>query len=194
MLKSTRGFTIIEVFIAIITTVIVGFGVWWVYSANQSKVQTQNQAQTPATTPAQSSVKPEVSQNEGYEVIKEWSVRFKLLNNLANVEYQMQSKSDQFPDAEAVASFSTKEISAFGGRCDVKNGGAPLGQIVKSNHPLAKNPPIGDPLKIIGGKYYYYVSPQSLCNQESNQQLESLQLKTLNPQFKPSIETLEATK
>lgn len=107
-----------------------------------------------------------VDPNEGYLVIEDWDVRFKLPENSGEIRFYKDSGSD----TEGY-SFSTKRVEDLGERCVEPND---IGEVIRlAGLNRSTELPDEDPIyprdvpvnegKPINGYYYYAFGAQSLC-------------------------------
>lgn len=169
--KSQRQNGSVQVVIAIILVIAIvgalGFVAWGKFSASESSgVSSSSNEHTPVQTTASD---PITDPNEGYLVIKDWNIKFKLPEDSGEVHYYKESVSD----ADGVFEYyqlSTKRVEGLGGRCapDAPEGQIGLGAISRQTtrredlmSAVATNN--NEP---IGGYYYYASGGQSTCGDE----------------------------
>jgi len=115
-------------------------------ASDKNVVATKTADNTTATTPAVT--------NEGYLVLSDWNVKFKLPVDLGDnaVTYQKVTV-----DSGVYYDISTERVSALGGDC------AKFIHFVRSEEPFVA--PVGSPIPAgyVDGYYYGFNSPQSLC-------------------------------
>jgi hypothetical protein len=181
--KKENGLAALNLVIIVAIVGIIGFVAWRVIDSHK-----QAPAANVSTSTSQSTTPPD--QNNGYQIIKEWGVRFKPAEGLTDLEYKIGPMKET---GEIIAAFSTKALSKYGTSCSAAlNGHYPLGIIKRFGSPNDQtnaNPTT----KHIGSFYYTYVSSQAACVDAPNADAEALQTKTLGL-FKSSIATLEAAK
>jgi hypothetical protein len=166
----TQGSAFVVVIIILTIAVIgaLGFVLW--QNIIQSKNVTSSANSTSSTdTPNQSQVEIVVDPNEGYLVLEDWGVKFKLPKDSGEVLAYKNTMSNQYGTFESY-SLTTKRVEGLGQRCasDANEGVIRLSSIdrrtVKQEHyssalPANNNEPING--------YYYYVSGgQSICSEE----------------------------
>lgn len=162
----------------------------WQFTHNSQNQPSPASSEQIAPTASSNNEAPssQLDPNEGYVVIKEWDVRFKVENNLVNFQYAISSHG------EAIASFSTSQLAAYGKDCSAVGTKRPLGWLTRTTaQKQEQTSSSGAFVKKIGEYYYQYYTPQGVCSQET-QAAGQLQTQILNEQFKPSIITLEAIK
>lgn len=158
--ERNKGFGIIEIVIALLIILVLGLIGWWVIESKK-------------TTPAPAAIKP----NDGYVVIEEWGVRFKLVEGLEGVEYFQPKDIDGF-------TFTTNKLTELP-NCAEQSGRVVLGLLSRNQTIL---PAYGGVLKQINGYYYQYQGPQSTCSETGKE--EGSALLKLSESLK-SIEAVE---
>lgn len=106
MKTNQKGFSVVEVLIVVVIVGLIGTVGWFVYDRQKSKNNeqpvTQNSQQN------QETIKQETKAdaNEGYLVVKEWGLRFKMPSNITDVQYRVYGDTVAFyakPTGSAVA-------------------------------------------------------------------------------------------
>ena len=121
-------------------------------------------------TPTDSDTVADAATNEGYLVIDDWGVKFKLPADLGDktINYYKNSLI-YFFDSESSYSFSTKGSEALGGRCSPSYGNdwLPLGSITKSTTSSQEqtNGHVMNALLVaqLDGYNYQYYGAQASC-------------------------------
>lgn len=89
ILKNQRGFGLIEGLLAVIAiTLVVGVG-YYVYNANKNKSGESNSLLSQPQKEKDTNNVAEEDPNEGYLVVQEWGLRFKIPENLTDVRYKI---------------------------------------------------------------------------------------------------------
>ncbi len=111
----------------------------------------------------------ENASNVGYLVLNDWGVKFRLPYGLGNDEVVYEKATDMSGSEEKYY-FSTKGLISLGSEC-----AKAYGLIRGKEAPFA---PVGSPImiRIIGGYYYSYYTPQASCldNKEKGIDVEHL--------------------
>lgn len=153
------------IIIAVVALVgILGYVAW-----NKISVVDKNETpqQTTTVSTPNEDKKPQDS-NEGYLVLHDWGVKFKLPNNVSEVRYYKESIEDEHGVFEYYQ-LTTTRVESLGGECapDAANP-IRLSSISRSlvkKEELASAFPANEN-KPIGGYYYYVSGGQSLCSDD----------------------------
>lgn len=95
------GFSVVEVLLIVSVVGIIGFGGWYVWDKNQD----DNPEQTNTTQQQPNNIEPNnepvaieeaKDPNQGYLVLEEWGLRFKIPDDLTDVEYQIHEDTASF--------------------------------------------------------------------------------------------------
>ncbi len=191
-MKKNAGFGVVGIVLVVAAVAVLGLIGWRVYDANNAKnnsstnqTGSNQSSNTQGDTPQNRQSDP----NAGYVVVKEWGIRFKPVDGLSGVAYSI----GQVQDSNGTASFSTESLAQYGDSCSASQTGmAPLGRLVRTlgtkddavTRSTAYSAQIGD-------YYYQYVTPQTICS--DNTATTNLQTQTLSL-FKAAIKSLESAK
>lgn len=194
-MKKNTGFGVVGIVLVVVTVALVGLIGWRLYDANKNKQSNstssnnQTQQNNSASQSNQSDQATQTDPNEGYVVIKEWGVRFKPIEGLNDVEYSIGN----IKGSNGTASFSTSELSKYGDSCSASQTGmAPLGKLIRTQGVKEDATPVSTSYAAqIGDYYYQYVTPQTVCSDDST--ATALQSQTL-ALFKVVVKSLEAAK
>jgi type II secretory pathway pseudopilin PulG len=110
--------------------------------------------------------------DEGYLVLKDWGIKFKLLTDSNEITYYKKQAEPNDKGVEEYYVFSTKRVEALGGQCAEPNDIGPVirnGSIsrtkIKREGEIASGSSVNNNESI--ADYYYYISGgQSLCANE----------------------------
>lgn len=195
-MNKKAGFGVVSVVTVIAAIGLAGFIGWRLYDANQNKQSSstdsssQTQQTNDGTQTQPSDQTNQTDPNQGYVLIKEWGVRFKPVDGLSGVAYSIGN----IKGSNGTASFSTDELAKHGDSCSASQTGmAPLGKLIRTQGTKedAATPVSTSYAVQIGDYYYQYMTPQSVCSDDSA--ATALQSQTL-ALFKVAIKSLEAAK
>lgn len=89
--KNNSGFSVVELLLVILVVILLGVIGWMVYKNQKDKTH-QSNTKTTSGVVQETTKKPVTTApdpNEGYLVIKEWGIRFKVPSDLTDVQYQI---------------------------------------------------------------------------------------------------------
>ncbi len=177
--KNTKsaGFGAVEIVIAVVVVLVVGFIGWRLYDALKSK----------QTNPSQQTNSNPTTDTAKYLDIKELGVKIKLDDKTQDVTYYSQM-SNGMPTALLS---TTSLVDKAGSVCDAKTSW-PLGTIEKSQ---SLTMPWGVTLSVnntnvfqVGGSYFIYTTPNQPCtSNKAASDLETAQLAS----FKEALKTIQ---
>ncbi len=156
--KAERGNVLEIIIIAVLVLAVIGLVVWRFIDGNNTNTEGNSKQTISVTTNNDTAVVDtnQANPNEGYIVIEEWGIRFKVMGSTKYEYAKMSSES---------YGFATTELSSLGQYCTAAYGGR--GIIVRKT---TANPEEGlgwgEPLnggKPINGYYYFLQGPQSWC-------------------------------
>jgi prepilin-type N-terminal cleavage/methylation domain-containing protein len=98
MKANQKGFSVVEILIVTVIIGLLGAVGWLVYDRQNNKTPETSNTQASTTqkeeTPKQETKKPDP--NEGYLVVKEWGLRFKIPSGLTDVKYTIHGDTVSF--------------------------------------------------------------------------------------------------
>jgi|GEM_PF-2893732 len=183
-MKLRQGFGAIEIIVIITLLVIVG-GLGWYALGGKAKEQSSASPSpsTQVTTNSSNNTKStqaSPSSSEPYLEIKELGIKMKLTTKILDIEYSYDAASKK-------ASFGSKSLTTLAkqsssSQCYVQAG--PLGWITQQSQafPANQNKPADKDIKLLGGSYYGFFTPDVGCpggvasNGEALQKLSGEQL------------------
>ena len=181
--QSQSGFVHLAIIIVLVVALIgaIGYIAWDKFM--QPKDGDENVVATKTTNDSTDTTTTPVADNEGYLVLDDWGVKFKLPADLGDDEIVYEEASDTSGSIE-VYYFSTKYFSLLGSTCSRAY------SLIRSTDVSTDS--IGAPIIIgkIGNYYYSYYTPQSFCldNNEKGIDVEQKVSKMLPLMFE-SIES-----
>ena len=156
------GFGAIEIILAVVVVLIVGFVGWRLYDISKNKPTASNQQASGNKSTDRASGDTKVD-TAAYLDIKEMGVEIKLDDQVRDATYAMQT----LDDGSLVARFSTRSLAASDPACDAKSG--QLGALEKSTTDVDrlgnKLVPDGQTVFKFGSYYYTYATSQALCSE-----------------------------
>lgn len=170
--EKSAGFGAVEIIIAVVVVLIVGFIGWKLYDASKSKqnASTQHNSgsqandQTSNTTPADTAT---------YLDIKELGVKVKLSDAIKDATYYYDAAYNaQYPNPKQVTISSKSLADKSGGSCAASSGMGPLGTIQKYSGDVdgAGRPLVADGKTVfkVGDSYVALRTPQAACSSDSS--------------------------
>jgi hypothetical protein len=165
--KSQSGSVQVVVVIVLVMVIAgsLGFVVWDKFLAPKSNEVPSSLSGS--TSVRATDIKSTNDLNEGYLVIKDWNVKFKLPENSNEIHYYKESISNEGGSFEYYQ-LSTKRVEELGGRCAPDSPEGQIGlssisrQTIRKEGPLMSNVAANND-NPIGGYYYYVSGGQSTC-------------------------------
>jgi len=152
--KSGKASVIIMAIVIACLLGVIGAGVY--FYLNQAKCTSTTSVVTPIENPTEA-----VDTNEGYLVLEDWNVKFKLPTDLGSNVITYQKTNDSYWGD--YYEFSTERVSALGGDC------AGLNYFYRRTEPITDPASAPDLAGKFGGYYYYVGHRQDVCSELETQ-------------------------
>ncbi|HEX5798371.1 MAG TPA: hypothetical protein VFX79_03365 [Candidatus Saccharimonadales bacterium] len=160
-MKNQKGFGAIEALLILVIIGIIGGVGYYVYNANKNEPQISDSSIQHKNN-SKGEVKeelPEEDPNEGYLVVKEWGLRFKIPDNLTDIQYKISGNNlgifaKPIKDKNGQP-FNVEYRNNYGDVDEYDNFTYSLGQLIRSKDSTNKNVFTTVKGKKVGDYYYY---------------------------------------
>ncbi|MDN5274367.1 MAG: hypothetical protein JWP06_268 [Candidatus Saccharibacteria bacterium] len=163
------GSTHVVIIIILVIALVATLGlVFWQNFINKKSADTSSNQKKPTTNQPAEKVK---DPNEGYLVLKDWNIKFKLPTDTTAITYYKKQVEANNKDIEEDYEFSTKRVEALGGQCiEPNNMGSVIRLAVLSRTKVKLENLVSTSVvnnnEPIAGYYYYASGAQSICADE----------------------------